>query len=500
MSRFMAFWLVLAAGFGVAFAAVADNRVPVVKLNSDDVWRPGEGNYVGDFNRWVWHNFNGPNQAVVITQAALSAGDATTFERSREAFSVPMTVDQPRLRDFAFARILFRRRWAIAPGTYENLDGLGPTYNRVSCSGCHLKDGRGQPPASPDQPMESMLIRLSVPGVAGDGGPAPHPVYGSQLQDKGVAGVPSEGRVTIRYREIEGTFADGESYRLRAPVYTFSDLQHGPLGDDVLFSPRVAPAIFGVGLLEAIDEAVIEAGADPDDADGDGISGRVNRVWDAVSGETRIGRFGWKANTASLTAQVAAAAFADIGITTSIYPANNCPPAQSACLDAPNGGIPELDDQGLRKLVLYTQLLAVPARRGVDDPLVRRGESLFAASGCVACHTASLKTRADAIFPELADQTIRPYTDLLLHDMGEGLADGRPDFEASGSEWRTPPLWGIGLVDRVNMHDFFLHDGRARGFMEAVLWHGGEAEAARDSVLAMAKADRDALIAFLASL
>ncbi len=489
--------LVLLVGLGLFSTAVADNRVPVVELNSDDVWRPGEGNYAADFNRWVWHNFSGPNQAVVISEGAMSAGNATTATRTREAFSVPITVDQPRLRDFAFARILFRHRWAVAPGTYERLDGLGPTYNRVSCSGCHLKDGRGQPPASPEAPMESMLIRLSVPG---DGGPLPHPVYGSQLQDKSIAGVPKEGRTSVRYREIEGRFADGETYSLRAPVYSFNDLKYGPLGDDVLFSPRVAPAVFGLGLLEAVDEQEIESAADPDDADGDGISGRANRVWDILTGEERLGRFGWKANTASLDSQVAAAAFGDMGITTSVYPMDNCTAAQSDCLEARNGGVPELDDERLKKLVLYMRLLSVPARRDVDDPQVRRGETLFADAGCAACHTPSLTTRADAIFPEIAGQTIYPYTDLLLHDMGEGLADGRPDHAASGREWRTPPLWGIGLVHRVNMHQFFLHDGRARGFMEAVLWHGGEAEAARDAVLAMTKTDREALMAFIGSL
>jgi CxxC motif-containing protein (DUF1111 family) len=339
-----------------------------------------------------------------------------------------------------------------------------------------------------------------VPGAADAGGPLPHPVYGGQLQDKGIVGVPKEGRVTIRYREIEGSFADGETYSLRQPVYSFSGLQYGPLGDDALFSPRVAPAIYGLGLLEAVDLAVIEAAADPDDGDGDGISGKLNRVWDAATGQQQIGRFGWKANTASLYTQVAAAAHGDMGLTSSIFPRDNCPQAQAACVDVPAGAEPELDDERLETLVLYARALAVPARRDIHDPAAIRGEALFNSIGCASCHTPSLTTGSDTLVPELAGISIRPYTDLLLHDMGEGLSDGRPDFEASGREWRTPPLWGIGLVDRVNMHGYFLHDGRARGFLEAVLWHGGEATAARDAAIALSKADREALVAFVASL
>jgi CxxC motif-containing protein (DUF1111 family) len=345
-----------------------------------------------------------------------------------------------------------------------------------------------------------MLIRLSVPGVAGNGGPLPHPVYGSQLQERSVAGVPGEGRTSIRYREIDGAFADGKPYQLRAPIYQFTDLQHGPLGADILFSPRASPALHGLGLLEAVDAATIESVADPDDVDGDGISGKTNRVWDNVSGRVELGRFGWKANVASLRHQVARAAAGDMGLTSTVFPTTNCPPAQSACLAAANGGAIELDDYQLERLVIYARSLSVPARRDIDQANVRQGEAVFEAAGCAACHTPTMTTGTEAALPELSNQTIHPYTDLLLHDMGDGLADGRPDFEASGREWRTSPLWGIGLVRRVNSHLFLLHDGRARGFMEAVLWHGGEATAARDAVIAMPKTDRDSLVAFLDSL
>jgi CxxC motif-containing protein (DUF1111 family) len=491
----------LAIAFGVAnWAQAAEPPVPMIDLTEDDVWIPGQGNYAAEFNRWAWLNFGAPIPPEELAMAAPSAGTATTFSRSREAFSAPLaTLGPERLRAFALGRKLFRIIWTSAATPQARFDGLGPTFNRTSCSGCHLKDGRGQPPG-PDEAMKSMLIRLSVSSDAEDGGPVPHPVYGGQLQDKGIVGVPREGRVSIRYREIAGSFADGEPYSLREPIYTFSELQHGPLGDHALFSPRVAPAIYGLGLLEAVEAATIEAAADPADADGDGISGRLNRVWDPALEQEAIGRFGWKANTATLYTQVAAAAHGDMGLTSSVFPTNNCPPAQAACVDAPTGSEPELDDERLAMLVLYARALAVPARRNIHDTKANSGREIFEAIGCAGCHKPSMTTGADSAVPELANITFRAYTDLLLHDMGEGLSDGRPDHEASGNEWRTPPLWGIGLVNRVNMHQYFLHDGRARGLMEAVLWHGGEAKAARDAVIELSKADREALIAFLTSL
>ncbi len=512
MLRCLSFCLLLVAGFAPGLSFGDDTSyamktrpfpgVPLVVIGPEDRYIPGKGlPYAVDYNLWVWENLEFPVSLDTYTPAALSGGDTTGYIKNREAFSTPLSnLNTKRLRAFAFGRRLFRSNWLIAPASSKGLDGLGPTFNRVSCSGCHLKDGRGRPPKSLDEPMKSMLVRLSIPGVGVNGGPIPHPIYGLQLQDKGIPGVPPEGRVTIRYRELEGAFADGEIYSLRAPLYEFSELNHGPLGDNSIYSPRVAPAICGLGLLEAVEAIVIEALADPNDSDGDGISGKINRVWNDVTEEQELGRFGWKANVASLHQQVAGAAVGDLGITTSLFPNQNCPPAQTECVSAPNGGMPELDDQQLEKLVLYARTLAVPARRNVEEPTVLRGETLFTDAGCASCHTPNLTTGTATALPELADQSIHPYTDLLLHDMGEGLADGRPDFEASGQEWRTPPLWGIGLVQRVNMHRFFLHDGRARGLMEAILWHGGESRIARDSVIAMPIADRDALIAFLRSL
>jgi CxxC motif-containing protein (DUF1111 family) len=288
-------------------------------------------------------------------------------------------------------------------------------------------------------------------------------------------------------------------YSLRRPRYELVDLAFGSLGEGAMLSPRVAPAVIGLGLLEAVPRATLEALADPDDRDGDGISGRVNRIAND-DGTTRAGRFGWKANVASLREQNAGAALGDLGLTTPELPVENCPPVQTSCAAAPTGGSPEISAEFLDKLTLYTRLLAVPAQRDSGDWRVRHGQRLFREAGCAACHLPTLRTGPDAPLPELVDQTFHPFTDLLLHDMGDELADGRPDHDADGREWRTPPLWGIGLVEIVNGHSFLLHDGRARDLAEAILWHGGEGAAAREAFRTMSAEDRAALLRFLASL
>lgn len=428
-------------------------------------------------------------------------GDTTVFKAGPKAFTLPAAnAREEHLRPFFFGNRLFNTNWTQAPGSVASFDGLGPTFNRVSCSGCHTRDGRGRPPLAAGETMDSMLIRLSVPGAGPNGGPKPHPVYGDQLEDKSILGVPAEGRATIAWTNVAGRFADGEPFELTTPEYRFDAMAFGPLGKDILFSPRVANQVIGLGLLEAVPEAYVLAFADPDDKDKDGISGRPNRVWDPVSRKTALGRFGWKANTANLTAQSAGAAFGDIGLTSPVHPEENCPPAQTACTKALTGGSPEMSQEFLDKVVLYLRLLAVPAQRTPQDPQVLRGEKMFAEAKCWVCHQPVLKTDDSAALPELRNQTFHPFTDLLLHDMGEGLADGRPDFLATGREWRTPPLWGIGLFQAVNGHTRYLHDGRARNLSEAILWHGGEGQASRDAFVRMPKADRAALIAYLYSL
>lgn len=427
----------------------------------------------------------------------------TSFDTTRTAFSRPFPLlAGPRKDPFFVGNSLFNRNWVTAPSSTTGLDGLGPTFNAASCSSCHFLDGRGRPPED-GAALESMLVRLSVPGTDAHGGPAPEPVYGGQLNPRAILGVPGEGEATLAWDELPGQYDDGTPYTLRRPRLVFADLAFGPLDPAVMTSARVAPGVAGLGLLEGIADADLLAGEDPDDRDGDGISGRANRVWDVARGAMAIGRFGWKAGQPGVRQQSAGAFLGDIGITSSLFPAQNCPPAQAACAAAPGGdggdGV-EVTDDKLDDVTYYGQTLAAPGRRRVREPEVLEGKARFTAAGCASCHTPAWTVAELAVAPELVGATIRPYTDLLLHDLGEGLADGRPEAGADGREWRTPPLWGIGLVGTVNEHTLFLHDGRARGLAEAVLWHGGEAEAAQRAFRAMSADERARLLAFLESL
>ena len=440
---------------------------------------------------------------------ALSGGAATVRRSDHNAFSMPSANLTPSRRlDFSVGNSFFRNPWVIAPSTTTARDGLGPLFNTNACQNCHIKDGRGHPPAADADNAVSMLVRLSVPG---DDSPAhaglrrtmgviPEPVYGTQLQDMSNPGVAPEGKVRVEYDLHTVTLADGTAVELRKPRLSISNLGYGPLQADTQFSARVAPPMIGLGLLEAIPEAAILAAADPDDRDGDGIRGVANQVWDDAQGKTVLGRFGWKAGLPNLNQQNVHAFASDMGLTTSLLPHDECSEAQQDCRHQPNGGSPEVSDNILASVLFYTRNLAVPERRKVDDLEVRRGKQLFIEAGCAKCHTPRFVTAADAAEPELANQTIRPYTDMLLHDMGDGLADGRSEFLANGRQWRTAPLWGIGLTERVNGHTQFLHDGRARNLLEAILWHDGEAQNARQAVTELDTSERQALLAFLNSL
>ncbi len=420
--------------------------------------------------------------------------------------------------DFKIGNAVFRRFWVQAPSSTKTSDGLGPLYNARSCQGCHLKDGRGMPPKAnwPDDDAVSMFLRLSIPPqndeqkvllAANKANTIPEPTYGGQLQNFAIPGLAIEGRMHIEYRDVAVTLAGGETVMLRSPTYSITDLGYGPLHPDTMLSPRVAPPMIGLGLLELVPEADILAGADPDDADGDGISGRPNRVWSLTDNKVALGRFGWKAGAPSLGQQAAEAFAGDIGMATTMVkkPSGDCTAAQTACLNAPNGAPPnvpgvEIGDDLFKLVRFYSANLAVPPRRDAEKPDVLQGRQLFHTSGCAACHRPSFKTGESAEEPHLSHQTIWPYSDLLLHDMGEGLADNRPEALATGREWRTAPLWGIGLTHVVSGHTQLLHDGRARNVTEAILWHGGEAQTARDAFAGLSKEDRDALVAFVNSL
>lgn len=445
------------------------------------------------------------HDAVKMDERALrnprSGGEGTVFLEGKTALERPLAnITLENRRKFTVGNSFFNQNWVTAPSSTEARDGLGPLFNARSCSACHVKDGRG---AAYDEiePTVAILIRLSIPGHDPKKGVIPEPVYGDQLQLKAIENVLPEGSNTVAFQEIDGWYADGMPYTLRKPLITITDLSSGPLHSNVLIGLRAANAVYGLGLLEAIPESDLLALADENDDDGDGISGRPNKVWDVEAGESRLGRFGWKANQPSIKQQMATAFHDDIGLTTSLLPAENYTDARAEELAAfPDGGHPEVSDLIMDRMLAYMRTLAPPARRHVNDERVVEGERLFYELQCNACHATTFKTSSQPGFPELENQIIHPYTDLLLHDMGEELADGRPDFEATGTEWRTPPLWGIGLHQIVNPRSGFLHDGRARTLEEAILWHGGEALNSRDRFIALDVESRRALLMFIESL
>lgn len=431
----------------------------------------------------------------------LLGGKTTIFDTTGNAFAQPSPgLEREQNLLFFVGNSFFNQNWVTAPSSTAARDGLGPLFNSRSCAGCHFKDGRGRQPNFDGETPTGLLIRLSIPQRDANGAYLPDPAYGGQFQEQAIDGFAAEGDIQITYTELPGTFDDGRPYSLRQPHYALTNLQYGEMSPDVMLSPRVANQVIGLGLLEAIPDATLLALADPDDANHDGISGRPNIVWDAFKGAPAIGRFGWKANPATLFQQVVTAFNEDIGINSVFMPGTNCTTVEIDCRNAPEGGVPDIADDDIQKVVLYVSVLAVPAQRDYDSPQVQAGERIFYEAQCELCHVATLQTGTHPTIPALSNQTIHPYTDLLLHDMGEGLADNRPDFEATGTEWRTPPLWGIGLFETVNGHTTYMHDGRARNLLEAVLWHDGEASASRDYVLGLNESDVDALIAFLKSL
>jgi CxxC motif-containing protein (DUF1111 family) len=424
----------------------------------------------------------------------LAAGEATVFNRTSSAYQQPAKglteaeMKQHRAGDRAFDAV-----FVTAPATVN--PGLGPFFNNTSCVACHLRDGRGLPEKG------QLLVRVSdgktgtkslvdasqfhpEGTVEAENTPPVHGL-GNQIQDNSIFGQNPEAKVNLEWQEIAGKYSDGTTYQLRSPEAIISLPNGKPLSDNVLTSLRLPPPVFGLGLLEAVPEQTIRNLADPEDKNKDGISGKANEVWDVSTKSTAMGRFGLKANSPNLLQQTAAAYVNDMGITNPLFPEKD--------------GKADIDKETLTDTTFYVQTLAVPARTMLDDPQVKRGEKLFTQANCNACHISELRTGEHKV-QVLANQKIHPYTDLLLHDMGKGLADNRPDFKASGTEWRTSPLWGLGLTQTVLPYAGYLHDGRARTFEEAILWHGGEAEASKETFKNMPKSDRAALLRFLNSL
>ena len=504
----------------------------------------------------------------VVAEEFFSGGDASIESQNNDAFSFSPEAIQT---DFSLDATFVLGNQLFRTASRDQ----GPLLNNGTCQGCHRNDGRGAPPVDQNTPMVSMFLRLSL-GNDADNNAIADPIYGTQLQTFGLASFQGndisaglavheggdaaaigEAFAFIEYEPVVGSYPDGTAYELQRPVYKIRDLSYGDFSDGILISPRVSPQMIGLGLLEAIPEADIRALADPDDTDSNGISGRINERVSALSGETELGRFGYKATTSNILEQGASAYTGDMGSTNSIFTDEPCTSAQQACinqamLEANQGQDgTDITDVELALVEFYSRTLAVPVRRGFDqvtqtfDDDVLRGRSQFHLLGCAECHQPDYETgiaegsilgtvQIINLIPDappievLSNQRIWPYTDMLLHDMGgqcdavsretieeetcdtgpeclwvfrcEGLADGRPDGLASGTEWRTAPLWGLGLVQTVGPDAQFLHDGRARTIEEAVLWHGGEAQASLDAFMQLSSDERADVIRFLESL
>lgn len=463
-------------------------------------------------------------------QEIKQGGDTGIAITSSESYSKPSSnITASRKGNFFIGNAFFKQPWVVAPSSTDSRDGLGALFNVAACQSCHIKDGRGHAPLNAEDDADSLLIRLAMPASTEQQRMALknsevekviHPVYGGQLQDRGVQGVPAEAKVAVSWTEVPVTFNDGHVVNLRRPNFQLKNPGYGPFDPELMVSPRVALPMIGLGLLEYIPDAAIKGQADSKDEDKDGISGKYNWVIDPETGERSLGRFGWKAGQTRLITQNMSAFNEDMGLTSRIRPVESCTKNQPQCLNAPTGaddqgdGKPpvEVSDQVAKFVEFYTQNLAVPNRRNADDKIVLAGKKRFYDIGCQSCHTPRYQLpqgKNDHL--EQQGQIIYPYTDLLLHDMGDNLADrtiagklpaknDQVEFLATSYEWRTPALWGIGLAQTVDSQATFLHDGRARTLMEAVLWHGGEAESQKQQVLQLDKQGRAELEAFLNSL
>ncbi len=439
------------------------------------------------------------NKAEVFSDSGyderLSGGAATVFNATSHALS--NAIDGLNDRDARVHELgdqTFSQTFVAPPSPI--FTGLGPIFNNVSCVNCHRNDGEGIPTTGFSN--SGLLVRLSLPGTDANGGPVAVPGFGLQLQDQAVAGAQPEVNISITYIDSSVTYPDGTIVTLIKPTYNIQN-PYTALPSNCMFSPRLAPPLVGMGLLEIIPESTILSFVDAGDKNGDGITGKANYVYDEYTQKTELGRFGLKANTSTLLLQVATAYQQDMGVTSYVQKSESAE-GQSQ-MSVVHGDVqPELVDSLLNYVTFYVKTLAVPARRNVTDADVKQGATLFNQVNCSGCHRPTIQTGFDQTLAQINNQRIHPYTDLLLHDMGPGLADNRPDFLATGSEWRTKALWGIGLLDVANGTPYFLHDGRARTFEEAILWHGGEAQKSKTQFMQLSSTQRNQILKFLQSL
>ena len=429
-----------------------------------------------------------------ISERLYAGGETTIFSETSIAYSSPASnLFGNDLNNHFVGDALFEQAFVTAPSQVNG--GIGPIFNNTSCISCHPKDGRASFPSSLNS-LSGFFLRTSIPGTNQFGGDIPTPGFGTQIQNQAIFGYQPEAKFQVAFSDIIETLADGTQIVLKKPTYSIVN-SYIPLPANAMLSPRIAPPVFGLGLLEEIPDANLIAFQDINDTNNDGISGKLNYVHDAVSGLTKIGRFGWKGNTATVFEQCAGAYNGDMGITNALFNIETG-------FGQTNGsdGLaddPEVSQQTLENITLYIKTLAVPAPRNISNTNVRKGAQLFEQLECAKCHVPKQQTGFSTI-TSLSHQTFYPYTDLLLHDMGNELADNRPDYLANGNEWKTRPLWGIGLSQVVNGHTQFLHDGRAKNITEAILWHGGEAQNSKNKFKQLSSNDRNNLLIFINSL
>lgn len=427
-------------------------------------------------------------------EGEMAGGATTVFVANSQAFATPApNLSAENLEHHLAGDLAFEVSFVSNPSPKHG--GLGPAFNNNSCVGCHPTDGRAAPPSNIND-MSGLFLKISLPGKTENGAPVPVPGFGTQLQHKSIYGFEKEAAMQVRYEDVPVTFDDGTVVTLKKPVYSITD-PYIIIPGNVLMSPRIGMPVFGLGLLEAITDQDILANEDVNDVNKDGISGRANYVWDPVNEKMALGRFGWKAGTPSVLAQSAGAYNEDMGITNPLRPFES---TYGQANEDTTSNTVEIPLEDLESVTFYAHTLGVPAGRNFDKPEVIKGRQLFEKISCTACHTTSFTTGRLPGVPEVSNQKIYPYTDMLLHDMGEGLADNREEFLANGQEWKTRPLWGIGLTAITSGHTTFLHDGRARNLTEAILWHGGEAEESVNAFKKLSKEERELLLEFLNAL
>ncbi len=421
-----------------------------------------------------------------------------TQDNGKNAFTHPIRGLSYEEEDiFILGKSFFRVPWVEAPSATTARDGLGPLFNANTCIHCHPRNSAGIAVDEKGKPTRSLLLRLSHKNSDNKNllktvGFEPDSTYGTQLSKHSNANIAKEAVYSVVYTDVNGTYPDGSHYSLRKPTYHVTDMGYGNFDKETVVAPRIGSALIGLGQLELISEKDILAYEDVNDRDGDGISGKANYAYDPETNTTKLGRFTWKASATTVKHQSAAAAHNDMGLSNPIFPSHNCTDKQKSCLDASKRSehAHDLTEQRLNAIAFYLSNLAIPKQRNAKQHI--EGQKIFNSLNCKSCHVPQYKTASGIM--------IQPYSDLLLHDMGEGLADGRSEFLATGNEWRTPPMWGIGLYEKASGEANYLHDGRARSIEEAILWHGGEAEKSKKDFMDLAKEKRDKLILFLKSI